>query len=130
MIVKAYIDKSTSLNERIQSTLCVVFVCPIWWSWLRQASSSNSSKSKTTSEQKHLKQQYLPKQALINIHLFNSQGCESFFRDARSLSGSFSTMVNFTIRNFIRRSQKLSILNQFKYEQSEHNHFLHPTQTL
>ncbi|CAF4857273.1 unnamed protein product, partial [Rotaria sp. Silwood2] len=29
MIAKAYIDKSTSLNERIQSAWCVVFVCRI-----------------------------------------------------------------------------------------------------
>ncbi|CAF1323453.1 unnamed protein product [Rotaria sp. Silwood1] len=28
-------------------------------------------------------------------------------------------MVNFTVSNFIRRSQKLSILNQFKYDQSD-----------
>ncbi|CAF4814541.1 unnamed protein product [Rotaria socialis] len=68
-----------------------------------------------------VKQHSLPKQALINIHLFNSQGCESLFRDTRSLSGSFSTIVNFTINNFIKLSQKLAILNQFKYDQSEHN---------
>lgn len=68
-----------------------------------------------------VKQHSVPKQALINIHLFNSQGCESLFRDARSLSGSFSTIVNFTVNNFIKRSQKLAILNQFKYDQTEHN---------
>ncbi|CAF4986618.1 unnamed protein product, partial [Rotaria sp. Silwood1] len=64
-----------------------------------------------------VKQQHLPKQALINIHLFNSQPCESLFRDARSLSSTSSTVVNFTVKDFMRRSQKLSILNQFK-----HNH--------
>ncbi|CAF2821613.1 unnamed protein product [Rotaria sp. Silwood2] len=68
-----------------------------------------------------LKQHDLPKQALLGVHLFNSQPCESIFRDARSLSGSFSTIVNFTVNNFIRRSQKLSILNQIKYDQSENN---------
>ncbi len=66
-----------------------------------------------------VKQKHLPKQALINAHLFNSQACESIFRDARSLSGTFSTRINFTVKNFIRRSRKLSILNQMKYNQAE-----------
>ncbi|CAF1442037.1 unnamed protein product [Adineta steineri] len=37
----------------------------------------------------------------------------------RALSGSFSTMVNFTVNNFIQRAQKLCILNQMKHNQSE-----------
>ena len=68
-----------------------------------------------------VKQQHLPKQALANIHLFNSQSCESLFRDARSFSSTFSTMVNFTVRNFIRRSQKLSVLNELKHNQLQEN---------
>ena len=66
-----------------------------------------------------VKQQHLPEQALTNIYLFNSQSCESIFRDARSFSSTFSTMVNFTVRNFIRRSQKLSVLNELKHNQLE-----------
>ena len=66
-----------------------------------------------------MKQKHLPRQALINVHLFNSQPCESIFRDARSLSGTFSTRINFTVKSFIRRSQKISILNQMKHNQSE-----------
>ena len=73
-----------------------------------------------------VKQQNLLKHALVNIHLFNSQPCESILRDARSLSGSFSTTVNFTVSNFIRRAQKLSLLNQMKYNQLE-NHLSFPT---
>ncbi|CAF2146013.1 unnamed protein product [Rotaria magnacalcarata] len=153
MIVKAYIDKSTSISERIQSAWCVVFVCRLWWSWLKITSLSSSSKNKaararTNNIDKHfiskpaylsvelnahnllylvllVKQKHLPKQALVNIHLFSSQPCESVFRDARSLSGSFSTMVNFTVNNFIRRAQKLSILNEIKYNQSK-NHLSFP----
>ncbi|CAF1459087.1 unnamed protein product [Adineta ricciae] len=60
---------------------------------------------------------HLPKQALININLFSSQPCESVFRAARLLSGSFSTMINFTVKNFVQRAQKLCILNQIKHNQ-------------
>lgn len=66
-----------------------------------------------------VKQQYLPKETLIHIPLFNSQTCESFFRDARSFSNTFSTMNNFTVKGFLRRSEKISLLNQFKYDQLE-----------
>lgn len=38
------------------------------------------------------------------------------FRDARSMTGSFSTMINFSVHDFIQRSRKISILNQFKYD--------------
>ena len=66
-----------------------------------------------------VQQNKLPKQAAMNVHLYNSQGCESLFRDARSLSGSFSTIVNFTVSNFLRRSLKLSLLNQLKSDQAD-----------
>ncbi|CAF3155920.1 unnamed protein product [Rotaria sp. Silwood2] len=39
------------------------------------------------------------------------------FRNARALNGVFSTIVNFTVSDFLRGSQKLSIFNQLKYEQ-------------
>lgn len=68
-----------------------------------------------------VKQEHLPKQTVTNIHLFNSQSCESIFRDARSLSGTFSTMVNFSVRSSIRRLQKLSVLNELKHNQLEEN---------
>ena len=146
--------KSASIHLGVQLAWCVVFVCRIWWSWLKMNSFSSSSRSKTTTEKINnvnkyfiskpaylsielnahnllylvllVKQHNLPKQALVNIHLFNSQPCESIFRDARSLSGSFSTIVNFTVSNFIRRAQKLSLLNQIKYNPLE-NHLSFPT---
>jgi hypothetical protein len=66
-----------------------------------------------------VEQKQLPTQALLNLSLFSSLPCESIFRDARSLSGPFSTMMNFTANGFIRRSRKLAILNRLKYDQTE-----------
>ncbi|CAF1483679.1 unnamed protein product [Rotaria sordida] len=45
MIAKAYIDKSTSVRERVQLAWCVMFVCRIWWSWLIINSFSSSSRN-------------------------------------------------------------------------------------
>ncbi|CAF3407520.1 unnamed protein product [Rotaria socialis] len=130
----------------IQSTWCVVFVCRLWLCYLQKISNfKTSANGKVISETKKninsyfitrpaylsvelnahnllylillVKQKRLPKQALNSIHLFNSQACESIFRDARSLSGTFSTKINFTVKDFLRRSQQLSKLNQLKYGQ-------------
>ncbi|CAF2967996.1 unnamed protein product, partial [Rotaria sp. Silwood2] len=51
------------------------------------------------------------------MYLFNSQSCKSVFRNVRSLSGAFSTIINFTVVDFLRRSEKLSILNKIKCNQ-------------
>ena len=39
------------------------------------------------------------------------------FRNARSLRGTYSSIINFTVTDFLRRSQKISILNGIKCEQ-------------
>ncbi|CAF1559695.1 unnamed protein product, partial [Didymodactylos carnosus] len=74
-----------------------------------------------------VKQNKLPKEVL-SIYSFNSQSCESIFRNTRSLSGAYSTIINFTVHDFLRRAKKLLILNQIKCsEQSNDNgHLLFP----
>jgi hypothetical protein len=57
----------------------------------------------------------LPPEAM-NIYLFSSQTCEGMFRSARSMSGTFSSVVNFSIQEFLNRAQKLSLLNKIKIE--------------
>ena len=57
----------------------------------------------------------LPPEAM-NIYLFNSQTCEGMFRSARSMSGTFSSVVNFTVQEFLNRTQKISLLSKIKTE--------------
>jgi len=117
-----------------------VFLLRLWWVWLLLTPFSSLSSSSTNSRKKSrekyfvtrpaffstelnahyltyliilVQQQQLPLEVL-NIHLFSSQTCESFFRNTRSLSGIFSTVVNYTVEDFLRRSRKLSILNATK----------------
>ncbi|CAF1526358.1 unnamed protein product [Rotaria sordida] len=63
-----------------------------------------------------VKQKQLPPHAL-NIGVFNSQACGSIFRNTSALSGIYSTVVNFTVHDFLQRAQKLSLLNDIKYKQ-------------
>ncbi len=60
-----------------------------------------------------VKQHDLSKEAL-DIFLFNSQPCESTFRNSRALSGVYQTVMNFTTADFLHRSDKSSILNEIK----------------
>lgn len=117
-----------------------VFVLHLWWVWLllvRLSSlSSSSTKPRKKCREKYfvtrtaffsaelnahyltyliilVQQKQLPVEVL-NIHFFSSQICESTFRNTRSLSGVFSTVINYTVQDFLRRSKKLSILNGLK----------------
>ncbi|CAF1222966.1 unnamed protein product [Rotaria sp. Silwood1] len=75
-------------------------------------------KKKTTiAELLLVKQKQLPPHVLC-IHAFSSQACESIFRNTRALSGIYSTIVNFTVYDFLRRAQRLSLLNDIKCKQS------------
>lgn len=57
----------------------------------------------------------LPTEA-VQIFLFNAQTCETTFRSAGAMSGAFSSIVNFSVTDFLRRVQKLSVLNRIKSE--------------
>ncbi len=62
-----------------------------------------------------VQQKQLPPQSL-HIHTISSQARESIFRNTRALSGVYSTTVNFTIHDFLRRAQRLSLLNDIKFK--------------
>lgn len=50
----------------------------------------------------------------LNIHLFSSQPAKSTFRTTRSLSGSLSSITNFSFSQFISKIASVSIKNQIK----------------
>ena len=126
----------------LESSWCLVFVCRLWWAWIQHkdfASTRATTTQRNNSKDRFfitktayfsvemnahnllyivltIREQQLPIEAL-NVYLFNSQGCESMFRNARALSGTYSSIVNFTVADFLRRSQKISILNRIKCDQ-------------
>ncbi|CAF1513074.1 unnamed protein product [Rotaria sp. Silwood1] len=139
LIIIAYIEPTTSLKTRLKSAWITVFVCRLWLAWLKKKIFKNQSSTQINKD-KHfitrtaylsvelnahnllylillVQQKQLPKESL-HIFLFNSQSCEGMFRNARSLSGVYSTIVNFTIHDFLRRAAKLSLLNQIKCNES------------
>ncbi|CAF4370405.1 unnamed protein product [Rotaria sp. Silwood2] len=121
----------------LRSSWCVVFFCRIWLTWIKlktfnttQFSEKNKSRYFITRPaylsveiNAHnllylillVQQKQLPPQSL-HIHTFSSQACESIFRNTRALSGVYSTIVNFTVHDFLRRAQRLSLLNDIKFK--------------
>ncbi|CAF3442269.1 unnamed protein product, partial [Rotaria sp. Silwood2] len=62
----------------------------------------------------------LPEYAL-NVYLFSSQPCEATFRSARSLSGTFSSVTNFSVFEFMNKIEKISTLNRIKSTEESNN---------
>ncbi|CAF4669831.1 unnamed protein product [Rotaria socialis] len=77
-------------------------------------------KKTTIAELLLVKQKQLPPHVL-HVHTFSSQACESIFRNTRALSGIYSTIINFTVRDFLRRAQRLSLLNDITFKQLNDN---------
>ena len=123
--------------DRIYHSWLAVFVCQLWWTWLqlvgmKQICTEHDDKDKKvffiTKATYHsieisthtllsvvllVCQQDLPESAL-SISSFNSQTCENIFRLARSMSGTFSSNVNVTVDQFLRRAGKLSVLQEIE----------------
>ncbi|CAF3191676.1 unnamed protein product [Rotaria socialis] len=85
-IIAGFIERSTTIEQRLFHIWTVVFTF---------------IKNK------------LPVDAL-NTFAFNSQICENTFRIARSLSGSFSSNTHFSVKSFLKRCEKISIINSIK----------------
>ncbi|CAF3629800.1 unnamed protein product [Rotaria sp. Silwood1] len=142
-IILAYIEQSTSILDRIYHSWITVFICRLWWAWLQltdveEISTEYQDKNKAfffiTKAAYHsieinahtllsvvllVCQHDLPESAL-SITSFNSHICENIFRLTRSMSGTFSSNVNFTVGQFLRRAGKLSVLQDIE-RQNEHN---------
>ncbi|CAF4205359.1 unnamed protein product [Rotaria magnacalcarata] len=60
----------------------------------------------------------LPESAL-SISSYNSQTCENIFRLTKSMSGTFSSNVNFTVAQFLRWAGKLSVLQEIERQNKQ-----------
>lgn len=47
---------------------------------------------------------------------FSSQTCEEFFRTARSFTSTESTIINFTVNQFIHRVKRIQTVTDIKHD--------------
>ena len=136
-IVLAYVEQDTPIVERVYHGWLAVFLCRIWQTWLQLADEKDiprhlSHKRKddlfiTTPAHFSIE---INAHSLLSICLlvcvgelpttalaiwnYSSQPCESIFRLTRSMSGAFSSVVNFTTDQFLKRASKLSVLTDLE----------------
>ncbi|CAF4389598.1 unnamed protein product, partial [Rotaria magnacalcarata] len=113
-IIAGFIERSTTVEERLFHVWTVIFTCRFWFSWIQYLEPENdNNNSETLSDLKKIIKKKLPVDSL-NTFAFNSQICENTFRIARSLSGSFSSNTNFSVKSFLKQCEKISIINSIK----------------
>lgn len=140
LLIIAYTQPKIPLLDRIYYAWIVLFYVRLWRIWLYITRRIRKSSTKTTKEGNKInhfitsnalismeinahnliylylliEQKILPQSTANSTHLFSSQPCENIFRDARALSGIYSTRINFTIKQFLKRSDKLNALTELK----------------
>lgn len=136
-IILAYVEHDTPLIDRLYHSWFSVFICRIWQTWLQVANVNDLAGCSSDEDKKNLfitvpahfsieinahcllgicllvRQCDLPESAL-DFSNYHSQSCESTFRLARSMTGTFSTITNFTIEQFLKRAGKLAVLTDIE----------------
>jgi hypothetical protein len=139
LLITAYTQSNISLQNRIFHAWVVLFYIRLWriWLYITKHTRKFLNKKKKQDEKNYfitpnallsielnghyliylyllIEQKLLPESTANSVHLFSSQACENVFRDARSLSGVYSTRINFTIKQFLKRIDKLNSLTELK----------------
>ncbi|CAF3439445.1 unnamed protein product [Rotaria socialis] len=147
LLIVAYTQTKVCLSTRIYYAWIVLFFIRLWRIWLyktkkkRKASTGNKKRN----EQSYfitsnalmsielnahcliyvyllIEQKLVPASTANCIHLFSSQPCENVFRDARALSGIYTTRINFTMKQFLQRINKLNALTELRQFESTNTH--------
>lgn len=131
-VLDSYLDKSLTVLERNYKIFYALFFLRQWRCWIKQSKTYNltdnfvSLNAYTCIEidahamlkltLKHIKNSTLN---TFFPWLLGSQVCESWFRAARSLTSTFSTVINFTAKEFVERSRKIEFLHEATFDLGE-----------
>lgn len=124
-IIDAFLNKEISPEERIYKIWYSIFFMRLWRQWL--------AKKRKYSIQKNFITLNTYTCIELNGHglllllekcrktgnldsfipwLYSSQPCEKIFRQTRSMTSTYSTVVNFSAQDIIRRMNRIQILNE------------------
>ena len=123
-VIDSYLDKSLDPLERIEKLWSVVFFLRYWRQWILvncQCSLKNNfitynaymcieiNAHSLITFLMTVRDQLSKDSASFLPWLLGSQSCERTFRSARSMSSTFSTMINFGMLGLLRRLHRLQI---------------------
>lgn len=124
-ILDSFLDKSLEIERRVYLIWNALFFLRLWRAWIKE------------NEQYSLEKNFLTLNAYtcieINAHsllailekcrktnsphlflpwLYSSQPCEKIFRQARSMTSTYSTVVNFDMLDLLKRLNRIQTINE------------------
>lgn len=125
MITDAYLEKSTDTNHRIFLAWYLIFFVRLWRFWICNDKESTLKTNFLTPNVYACLE--LNGHSILNIlekyrnencpdvflpWLFSSQPCEKMFRQTRSMTSTYSTVVNYSLYDLMRRIDRINALNE------------------
>lgn len=136
-VVAAFMNKDMSPIDRIEKMWYSVFVLRMWRKFVEKEPGVTVTHNFMSSLCYYCFEQnahsfiyailFLRKNKLENLFLpllFNSQPCESFFRQLRSFTTTYSTVVNFSVKEVLQRISKIQLQNDISSEKE--SGFIYP----
>lgn len=135
-ILTAFLDKEMSTEERIYKMWFSVFFLRIWKLWLKSKTEYTIGNNFITTNcyscieiNAHslirlilrFRDDEMLNPEMFTIWNFSSQTCEQFFRATRSLASTYSTVVNFSMKDIMSRLKRIESINEIKAELSNSN---------
>lgn len=132
MIIDAYLEKSTDTERRIFIAWYLVFFNRLWRFWIFETSENTLQKNFLTTNvytclelnghgilrllekcrDGNCQEHFLP-------WLYSSQPCEKMFRQARSMTSTYSTIVNFSLYEMMNKVDRINTLNEITTDLSK-----------
>lgn len=145
-ILDSYLDKNLNILERNYKIWYSLFFIRQWRQWILSKKDSPEKYNLTYNfltlntytcieidahtmlilSKKHVEKKSVDK---FFPWLLGSQTCEGWFRAARSLTSTFSTIINFTAKEFVERSRKIEFMHEATFDLSEEYEFPRSKQT-
>lgn len=132
-IINAFLDKDIAVVDRVYSIWFSVFILRMWKYWLQKHLKYN------------IKNNFISMNAYVcielNAHelikviekfkenqteilflpwLMSSQPCEKTFRAIRSLTSTYSTVVNFNMLEILQRLNRIQLINEIQSDTGKH----------
>ena len=138
-MTESYLDRSLDTSSRIQKAWYAVFFLRYWRQWLLCSPQYTLGSNFVTTNayictelNAHSLVTYImtvrdvfPNWDYFLPWMLGSQPCERLFRSARSMSSTFSTMVNFSLLGLLNRLHRLNIQCTLESE-AEQTGIMHP----
>ncbi|XP_044758739.1 uncharacterized protein LOC123316627 [Coccinella septempunctata] len=125
-LIISLINKETQLSERVFRIWYSIFFLRIWRAWIKNHAEYTLQNNFITLNAytcielnghmliKVIKLFQADETLATNLicpWLFSSQPCEGLFRAARSITSTYSTVINFSIKEFLDRIERITFMN-------------------